>query len=190
MPSKFRLQFWIVALIIFSIAIVRVIPHFPNYSPLGAICLFGAAHFSQKKYAYLIPILAVWLSDLILNNWVYSAYYPSFTLLYSGFYWQYGSYLLTVVLGQFLFKKVNLMRVLGGALGASILFFLISNFGVWASGSMYPKTATGLIACYTAGLPFLKGTLVGNLVFSSALFGGYRLLQQRFKILTSVSNIN
>lgn len=185
MQSKFKLQFWAVALIIFTIAILRVIPHFPNYSPLGAICLFGAAHFSQKKYAYLIPLLAVWFSDLILNNIIYSEYYSSITFLYPGFYWQYGSYILTVVLGQFLFKKVSVLRILGGALGASILFFLISNFGVWASGSMYPKTFNGLSTCYVAGIPFIKGTLLGNFVFGGVLFGGYYLLQRNFTAFKS-----
>lgn len=180
MKSNLKLQFGAVALIILVVALLRVLHHFPNYSPLGALCLFGAAHFANRKYAYIIPIFAVWLSDLVLNNVIYSEYFTSFSLLYPGFYWQYGSYLLTVVLGQFLFKKVSVLRVLGGALAASILFFVISNFGVWAGGTMYPKTFNGLVACYVAGIPFIKGTLLGNFIFSGALFGGYYLLQRNF----------
>ena len=180
--SKLNIQTGAVALIILIAAFSRLIPHMPNFSPLGGIALFGAAHFSKKWLAFLIPLLAVWLSDLILNNVIYAQFYSEFTWFYPGFYWQYGSYLLIALTGTFLFKKINTKRVIGGIAASSVLFFLISNFGVWAGGTMYPPTFSGLIACYTAGLPYLQGTITGDFVYTTSLFGGYYLLQRNFDV--------
>ncbi|WP_432714600.1 DUF6580 family putative transport protein, partial [Pedobacter sp.] len=161
----------------------RALPHFPNFSPVAAIGLFGAAFFSRKWQMLLIPIAATWLSDLLLNNTVYAAYYPSFTWFYPGFYWQYGSYLLIILLGIVIFKKVNVNSMIGGALMATAVFFLISNFGVWMGSSTYPQNFSGLMACYAAGIPFLKGTLLSNLFYCSVLFGTFSLLQRKISFL-------
>lgn len=177
------LQFWVLVVIILLAAFSRLVPHMPNFSPLGAIALFGAAHFAKKWQAVLIPILATWLSDLFLNNVVYAAYFPEFTWFYPGFYWQYGSYLLIVLWGMGVFNKINAFRTLIGALGASLIFFIVSNFGVWAGGSIYPPTWEGLLACYVAAIPFFKGTLYGDLFFTIVLFGGYYLLQRKVEWL-------
>ena len=179
-PSRLNIQTGAVALIILVAAFSRIIPHMPNFSPLGGIALFGAAHFSKKWLAFFIPLVAVWMSDLFINNVIFAQYYSEFTWFYSGFYWQYGSFLLIALLGTFLFKKINTKRVLGGIAASSALFFLISNFGVWAGGTMYPPTFSGLMACYAAGLPFLQGTVAGDLVYTTSLFGGYYLLQRNF----------
>lgn len=155
----------------------------PNFSPLGAIGLFGAAHFSKKWQAFLIPIAATWLSDLFINNVIYAQYYPSFTWFYDGFYWQYGTYLLITLAGIFIFKKINTQRVLAGALTSTALFFLITNFGCFPGNPSYPQNISGLMACYAAGIPFLKGTFLGDLFYSGVLFGTFALLQQRFSVL-------
>lgn len=186
MNKKINIQFATLTLIILLAAFSRLLPHMPNFSPLGAIGLFGAAHFMKKWQAFLIPILTTWLSDLYINNVVYAAYNPEFIWFYKGFYWQYGSYIFITLLGMFLYaNKVTARNILFGAIGASLIFFFISNFGVWASGSMYPKTWIGLLNCYLAGVPFIKGTLLGNLFYSSVLFGGFYLLQKRFVLLQS-----
>ncbi len=177
-----KLQFAFLVLIILAAAFSRVIPHMYNFSPLGAIGLFGAAHFAHKWKALFIPLAATWLSDLFLNNVIYTAYHPTFTWFYDGFYWQYGSYLLIVLFGLLLFnQKISATRTLFGALGAGAIFFLVTNFGEWAAGiMMYPKTISGLTACYAAAIPFYWGTLLGDLFYTSVLFGGYYLLQKRF----------
>ena len=131
----------------------------------------------------MIPIAAIWLSDLFVNNILYASYYSSFTWFYDGFYWQYGSYLLIALVGLFIFKKVNTTRVVVGALTATVLFFVVSNFGSWASSPLYPKSFAGLMAAFAAGIPFIKGTLLGNLVYSGVLFGSFALLQKKFPVL-------
>jgi hypothetical protein len=181
--KKINLRFSVLVLMILLAAFSRIIPHIPNFSPLGAIGLFGAAYFVKKWQAFLIPIAATWLSDLFINNVIYAQYYPKFTWFYQGFYWQYGSYLLIALAGIFILKKVNPQRVIAGALASTAIFFLVSNFGVWAAGTMYPKTIEGLMACYVAGIPFLKGTLLGDLFYSGVLFGAFALAQKQFPVL-------
>jgi hypothetical protein len=168
---------------IFVIAFSRFLSPIYNFSPLGALGLFGAAYFAKKWQAFLIPILAIFLSDLFINNVVLHQYYPNFTWFYEGFYWQYGSYLLITLIGILIFTKVNTSRIIGGALLSTILFFLISNFGTWASGAMYPKTLEGLAACYVAGIPFIKGTLMGTLFYSALMFGSFSFVQNQFPAL-------
>lgn len=181
--TKINLRIGVIASLIFIIALSRLIPVMHNFSALGALGLFGAAFFKRKSLAFIIPIAAIWISDVLVNNILYSSYYPTFTWFYDGFYWQYGSYLLIAGLGLLLFKKVNVARVLIGALGATAIFFLVTNFGSWASSPMYPKTIAGLMSSYAAGIPFIKGTLLGNLVYSGVLFGSFALLQKRFPVL-------
>lgn len=181
--NKIYLRFGVVCTMIFVIAFSRFLSPIYNFSPLGALGLFGAAYFAKKWQAFLIPILAIFLSDLFINNVVLHQYYPEFTWFYEGFYWQYGSYLLITLMGIFIFTKVNTSRIIGGALLSTILFFLISNFGSWASGVMYPKTFDGLVACYIAGIPFIKGTLMGTVFYSALMFGSFSLAQNQFPAL-------
>lgn len=126
--QKINLRFSVLSALILLCAFSRIIPHIPNFSPLGAIGLFGAAHFSKKWQVFLIPIAATWLSDLFINNVIYAQYYPEFTWFYEGFYWQYGSYLLIGLVGLAIFKKVNTSKVLVGALASTVIFLLITNF--------------------------------------------------------------
>ena len=181
--QKINLRFAVLVLFILLTAFLRLIPHIPNFSPLGAMSLFGAAYFTKKWQAVLIPIAATWISDLFFINVIYSQYYPSFTWFYEGFYWQYGSYLLIIFAAFFILKKVSTSRILLGALMSTILFFLITNFGCFPGNPNYPQTINGLMTCYVAGIPFLKGTLFGDLFYSGVLFGLFAILQQRFAIL-------
>lgn len=181
--SKFNLRTSVLITIILLAAFSRVIPHMPNFSPLGAIGLFGAAYFAKKWQAFLIPLCATWLSDLFINNVIYAQYYPNFTWFYDGFYWQYGSYLIIIVTGMFIFKKINPTTVIAGAITSSTLFFLISNFGCWIGNSMYSQNLEGLISCYIAGIPFIKGTILGDLFYAISLFGLFSLAQNHIPAL-------
>jgi hypothetical protein len=177
--NKITLQIGVLVSIIAFAAIFRLFPFYNNISPIGAIALFGAAHFTKKWQAIAIPLIATWLSDLYLNNVVYTAYYPTFTWFESNLAWTYAAYLL-IGLGSFTFFKseISTSKVFNAAVCSGLVFFLVSNFGVWFSGTMYPKTLAGLGACYTAAVPFLRGTMLGNLAFSALLFGVYFLLQR------------
>ena len=181
--QKINLRFSVLTALILLCAFSRIIPHMPNFSPMGAIGLFGAAHFSKKWQAFFIPIAATWLSDLFINNVIYAQYNPNFTWFYEGFYWQYGSYLLITLVGLGIFKKINISKILTGALASTAIFFLISNFGCWIGSTIYPQQFGGLMTCYAAGVPFLKGTLLGDLFYSGLLFGTFALAQFKFPVL-------
>jgi hypothetical protein len=180
--QKINLRFTVITSLILLAAASRLLP-IHNFSPLGAIALFGAAHFAKKWQAIAIPLLATWLSDLFINNVIYARFYPTFTWFYEGFYWQYASYILIAVLAFFILKKVNVKNVLIGALSATVIFFVVSNFGVWASGTAYPRNLTGLMACYTAAIPFANGTLYSDLLYSAILFGSFALAQKQLPVL-------
>lgn len=175
----------VTGLIIFA-ALTRLLPHAYNFTPLGAIALFGAAYFTEKRWALVVPLLAFWMSDLLLNNITYAAYYDGFTWFTSGMLYTYGSIAMIVVLGYYLLKKITFGRVFGGALGASVIFFIVSNFGVWVSSSMYPLTTEGFITCYAAAIPFFHYTIAGNVVYSAVLFGTYEWIRAQNPSLLAV----
>lgn len=183
MINKINLKFSVLTVLIVFAAFSRIIPHMPNFSPLGAIGIFGAAYFSKRWQALLVPILATWLSDLFINNVIYAQYYPSFTWFYEGFYWQYVSYILIVLFGMLIFKKVNLKNVFVGALGSSLIFFMVSNFGCWIGSATYPQNFTGFTECYLMGIPFFKGTLLGDLFYCGVLFASFELARREIPVL-------
>jgi hypothetical protein len=180
--QKINLRFTVITSLILIAAASRLLP-IHNFSPLGAIALFGAAHFAKKWQAIAIPLLATWLSDLFINNVIYARFYPTFTWFYEGFYWQYASYILIAVVAFFILKKVSVKNVLIGALSATVIFFVVSNFGVWIGSTAYPRNFTGLMACYTAAIPFVNGTLISDLLYSTILFGSFALAQKQLPVL-------
>ncbi len=181
--QKVNLHYSVLIGMILLTAFSRCIPHMANFSPLGAISLLGAAHFQKKWMAFLVPIAATFASDLFINNVIYAEYNPTFTWFYSGFYWIYGTYMLIVLAGIFIFKKVTIQRVLAGSLASTAIFFIITNFLCWPGASIYSQNFAGLMKCYAAGIPFLKGTLLGDLFYSGVLFGTFALAQRQFPAL-------
>lgn len=160
----------IISLVLVAAA-TRLLPHPDNFVPVGAMALFGAAALPKRWLAILLPLAAYYLSDLFLNNVFYAQYFDGF---YWGIdLWIYGGVALMVLFGMGILRNSNLSwgRIGGAAVGASVIFYLLSNFGVWFGGMMYPKTFTGLIACYVAALPFFGMSLAANLLFSGVLFG-------------------
>jgi hypothetical protein len=174
-----------VSLLIVLAVATRLLPHPHNFAPIGGVALFGAAWFRHRISGFVIPLVAMWLSDLYINNVTYAAYNTGFVWLSDGFYWMYGSFALISLMGLLLFREVTPGRVMGGAIASSLLFFLITNFGVWLSSSVYPQTMNGLVTCYAAGIPFYWNTLAGDLVYSGVLFGAAYGLQ-RSHLLTAV----
>ena len=171
----------IISLILFA-SFSRIIPHMPNFTPVGAMALFGGAYLKNRYHAFLIPMISLWLSDLILNNFIFS-FYSDFTWFYPGFLWQYTSFILIIVIGYLFLKKLNFKNVFITTIFSSLLFFIITNFGVWISGSMYTLDFQGLISCYIMALPFFKGTLLGFICYSTLLFGVLEFSKYKFEIL-------
>ncbi len=157
-------------LIIFAIALFRLLPHPPNISPVAAMALFGGACFSDRRVALLVPFLALLLSDLVLG-------------LHDTMVYVYAGFALTVVIGFWVGRDPRATRISTAVIASSLLFFLITNFGAWLTSGLYPLTAQGLVQAYVAGIPFLQNSLIGNIVFTALLFGGFALLQRRIPAL-------
>jgi len=149
-------------------AIFRLIPHPVNVSPVAAMALIGGMYIGKKHLAYLIPLAALFFSDLILNNTINRGFFQNHTglvILADYMIYTYGAYILTVLSG-FLIRKTPLAgKILFGIIITSLLFFVVTNIGVWASGILYPKTAAGLSASFAAALPFFRNTILSNVVF-------------------------
>jgi len=155
---------------ILAVVAARWLPHPPNFSPITALALFGGASFADKRIAFLVPLLGLLLSDLVLG-------------FYSITPFVYGSFALIVVLGLWLRQRKSVARILFAAVASALLFFLVTDFGVWVLGDLYPNTLAGLGDCYVAAIPFFRNTLASSLLYSALLFGGLALAKKRFASL-------
>lgn len=155
-----------------------------NFTAVGAVGLFGATYLKPRWLAFAIPFGALWLSDLFLNNVIYSVYYDSFQW-YSSLY-IYVAFFLVILLGHLMLKKITTSSILASSFGASLIFFLITNFGVWMQGGLYTKDSAGLWAAFAAGVPFFWSTLAGNAFFSLVLFKGYQWITRNASIKETI----
>jgi hypothetical protein len=150
---------------ILTAAALRLIPHPPNFTPIGAMALFSGAYLGRKGLAFVAPLAAMLLSDAILG-------------FHSGMPFVYASVALIVLIGSLVASRITAMTVVGAALASSVLFFIVTNFGTWLVSGMYPLTGAGLAACYIAAIPFFQNTAVGDLFYCAVLFGGFALLER------------
>ncbi len=165
-----RPRFLFLAGIILAAALSRLIPHPPNFSPVAALALFGGAAIADKRPAFVLPLAAMFLSDLILG---FSPLTPVI----------YGCLALIVCLGFWVKRSQSPGRIGLAAVAGAILFFGVTNFGVWAMGSYYPKTGAGLAECFTAAIPFFWNTLTSDLFYAAILFGALRAAEWRWPVL-------
>ncbi len=153
-------------------AVSRLIPHSPNFTPIGAMALFGGAHFHNKRAAFAVPLLAMLVSDFAMGDGIHPL-----TLFV------YVSFALIVGLGLLIRRRMSALRIGGATLAGSVLFFAITNFGVWLQVGLYPRTLDGLAACYVAAIPFFRNTLAGDATYAVLLFGGFALAERLFPTL-------
>ena len=158
-------------LIILVLAAIRLLPHPPNFTPIAAMALFGGAYFSNRLMAFILPLGAMLLSDLVLG-------FHGITMLAV-----YFSFIITVLLGFQLGKKITPGTVPLMAILSAVLFFLITNLAVWLGSPIYSQDFSGLVLCYLAAIPFFHYTVLGNLVFTTILFSGFYWIAAKFPVL-------
>jgi hypothetical protein len=158
--------------IIFGAAALRLLPHPSNFTPIGALALFAGAHFDDKRWAFIVPLAAMLLSDILIG-------------FHSGMPIIYAAFAAIVCMGFLLKQKKTALRVTGASLAAATFFFVVSNFAVWAIDGLYPMTFQGLVTCYVAAIPFFANTLGGNLFYSAVLFGGFALAERKVPVFAS-----
>jgi hypothetical protein len=156
-----------------------------NFTPLGAMAMFGGAYFSNKVKAYAVPLLTLFVSDLLLNY----TFYHKLVLFYDGAFWVYLSFALMVFAGTFL-KKINVVNIILASLVTVCIHWLISDISVvLAPGSMYPKTFGGYLTALIAAIPFERNMLVSNLVYGFLMFGAFEFAKTKFPALNYNKNI-
>jgi hypothetical protein len=154
----------LLALLLVVVGVVlRIAPHPWNFAPIGAIALFGGAHFQRRWAGVVIPLIAMFLGDLVVG-------------LHALIPVLYLTYALIALLGtQLRDRRTSPLAIGGGAVASSLIFYVLSNFGMWTISTMYPRTLAGLAACYIGGLPLLGNTLASDAIFTAILFGTYAL---------------
>jgi len=190
--EKINPRFAVILLLMIIVAAMRIpnavaITSWSNFTPIGAMGLFGGAYFTNKWKAFAFPLLTLFASDLVINLVVFGGKYG---VMYNGWYVIYGIFALIVFLGNWLIKKVSVKNILIASIVAAFSHWLLADFSVWLSGGTDLRTMTpltknwaGLIQCYAQGFPFMKNFLMGNLIYSAVLFGGFELAQLRFPVL-------
>jgi hypothetical protein len=149
---------------IVAAAALRLVPHPPNFTPIGAMALFSGAYLGRKPLAFAVPLGALLLSDLVLG-------------FYHGQATVYFSVALIVMIGMVALGRRSPIRVGAAAVLSSVVFFVVTNFGMWLFSGFYPRTFAGLEACYVAAVPFFQNTVAGDLFYATLLFGGFKIAE-------------
>ena len=174
-------RFIVLTGIVIAAAFMRLIPHWPNFTPIAAMALFGGAYFGRKFLAYAIPLAAMLLSDIVIG-------------FHNGMLAVYIAFAITVTIGLFLRKKINVTTIVSASLASSVLFFLITNFAAWlTSPHIYSADLVGLMNCYAAGLVFFNdgslgisffmNEIMGGLFYNTMFFGAFYLAKSRIPAL-------
>jgi hypothetical protein len=160
----------IVLAMVLLAAVLRIVPHPWNFTPIGAMALFSGAMIKDRRLAALFPLLALFVGDLFIG---FNKLIPIV----------YASFLLNVLIGRFLADHRTVARIGGATFLAALQFFVITNFAVWALLGSFPHTLAGLMACYALGLPLFGNTLTGDALYVTLLFGGFAFAERTFPAL-------
>lgn len=168
-------------ILILACALYRVWDSRPmGFAPQIAMALFAGSVSKDKRFAFLFPILSLFISDL-LYQFLYSQGLTTIKGFYSGQLVNYLVIASVTVIGFFI-NKNKIGQIFIGSLAGAIYFFLASNFTVWIGGGLdinsqpYPRSLSGLLLCYTEALPFFKWSVISTLVFNAIFFGSFYLL--------------
>ena len=147
-------------LLIFIGVLSRLLPHPANMTAIGGVAIYSGAKLDTKK-ALVITLVSMFFSDVVIG-------------FHSLMWATYGSLIVAVLIGKWISSRANTQRVVGGTLVSSLIFFIITNFAVWATTPLYAKTLSGFIDCYIMALPFFRNSLAGDMGYSLILFFGLR----------------
>lgn len=149
-------------LIIATAVLTRILPHPPNFAPITGIALFSGSYLSGFT-SFLLPLSIMLISDLFIG-------------FHSTMIYVYGSFIVIILLGKYLRKNKSFIRLTGASFLSSVIFYLITNFGVWLNGGIYPKTLKGLEQSYVMAIPFFKNTLLGDFFYTLFIFYGFQFV--------------
>ena len=185
---KFNPRTEVLLIFISIIATVRVIFNFnhdisplANFSPIGAMALFGGAYFNRNWKAFAFPLVMLFISDFILHQTVFKAYSSGF--LYSGWYWVYGAFVLMTITGRWLLKTVTVNRFLVSVLVCVFIHWIVTDLGVSIGSKKYTLDLSGFMACLINAIPYELRFLSGTLAYGIILFGLFEWMKRRYPVL-------
>ena len=155
-----------------------------NFSPIGAMALFGGAYFTNKWKAFAFPLLMLFISDFVLHQTVFKDYGNG--ILYNGWYWVYGAFALMTVTGRWLLKKVTAKNFILSVLVCAFIHWTVTDIGVWYGSKKFAQTPEGYIDCLTLAIPYEWRFLAGTLVYGIILFGLFEWMKRRYSVLKTV----
>jgi hypothetical protein len=191
MSSKISPRPFILACFILSAGIYRLLlgsetlSPIANFTPLGAMALFGGCYYENRWNAYLLPLITLWISDLLLNRFIY---FHEWIFFYDGAIWVYGSFALIVMIGG-LITQVTIKNVVLAGVAGAVIHWIVSDIGMWLNGGTnlmgvpFSRDWKGLWECLYLAIPLMRNMIVGDLVFGAVFFGTFELMQRRFPIL-------
>lgn len=189
-----KMSIWVPIIVIFALALSRLLPHMPNFAPITAMAIFGGVYMS-KRYALIVPLIAMLISDYLLlyvtpfgaQMFNFSQVYAPQALFHSALPIVYLSFIISGLVGLWLKNHKTPIYIVLAAFFCSIQFFLLSNAAAWMGG-MYDRSIIGLWEAYIAGIPFFQGTMLGDFFYTTLLFGAYELALKwrEQKLLSSV----
>jgi hypothetical protein len=152
-----------------------------NFSPIGAMAIFGGAYFNKKWKAFAFPLLMLFISDFVLHQTVFKAYGNGF--LYRGWSWVYGAFVLMTLVGMWLLRKVTINRFLFSVLICVFIHWTITDLGVWIGSKKYSQDVYGFTACLVNAIPYESRFLAGTLVYGIILFGLFEWMKRKYAVL-------
>jgi hypothetical protein len=155
----------IIVVLIVLAAALRIVPHPWNLTPIGAIALFSGAMFRKWWMALVVPMACLLAGDFFVG------FYKLMVIVYASF-------AISVAIGRWLGSNRTVARIGGAVFLGALQFFVVTNFGMWAMGGYYERTAAGLAKCFAAAVPYFWNTLAGDTLFAGTLFGGFALAEK------------
>ena len=155
----------VIVILIGLAAVLRIVPHPWNMTPVGAMALFSGAMFRNRWIAFLLPLASLFAGD------VFVGFHKLMIVVYASF-------AVSVAIGRWLAENRSVARIGGAVFLGALQFFVVTNFAMWAVGGFYPKTTAGLVNCFVAAVPFFWNTVAGDALYVGVLFGGFALAEK------------
>jgi len=188
---KFNPQTRLLLVFIAAIAAIRVVLNFndeisplANFSPVGAMAIFGGAYFNRQWKAFVFPLLMLFLSDLVLQQTVFKAHGNG--ILYGGWYWVYGAFVLMTFAARWLLRELTIKSFILSVLVCVFIHWIITDIGIWDGSHIFPQNLRGYIECLITAIPYEWRFLAGTLVYGIILFGLFEWIRQRYPLLETV----
>lgn len=184
--QKFNPRFVVLLLLMIVAAAMRIpnaasLSPLSNFTPIGAMALFGGAYFQKTWKAYAFPLLTLLASDIVINTVVHQG---KFGIMYSGWYWTYAAFALMVLTGKIVLKKITVKNIVIASLATVFIHWIVTSPAcILLEGSMYPKTWAGYYTSLIAAIPYERNFIIGTLLYSGVLFGLFEWMKQRYSAL-------